>query len=306
MLITCSFSLFFLLELYADLESICLYSILPLYFNFIFLTFLISVFYLSLLFSAIFYLLCFLFCLYFCDGFVIFFFHFICELIFSLFLLSYDFFLKLLNISLHSFLIKGIAWLSYLNFCWKTGPSLSATVEKQSIYLICFFLKIFWIVSSCFLFFSLVVYFCNSGETFFFHYSLLIFKADELLQDQFFLGVLCMERFVAIFQFSWNYYLEDPEFCIWVCLVFNFHKSMRIATMEVFHNGKSLLSLSVRKTFTNIANFYDSLFVDILLILKSKPGPEEFLPPAHASYFHCCTQGIWILHLREWPLFFFF
>lgn len=53
----------------------------------------------------------------------------------------------------------------------------------------------------------------------------------------------------------------------------------------------------------NIADLHDSLFVALLLIFRSKPGPEEFLSLANASYFHCCTQGIWILHLRECPLF---
>lgn len=117
------FFIFFLLELYVNLETIS--SIL--FHLFISILFFLLFLYLSsiyLLFSTIFYLLCFLFCLYFCNGFVIFFFHFLHELIFSLFLSSYDFFLKLLNISLQSFLIKGIAWLCYLNFCWKSGLSL--------------------------------------------------------------------------------------------------------------------------------------------------------------------------------------
>lgn len=59
-----------------------------------------------------------------------------------------------------------------------------------------------------------------------------------------------------------------------------------------------------RLLLQNIANFYDSLFVVILLIFISKLGPEEFLPPVHASYFHCCTQGMQILHLSQWSLFF--
>lgn len=68
--------------------------------------------------------------------------------------------------------------------------------------------------------------------------------------------------------------------------------------MEVFHSAKFRLSLLPS---ANTVNVHNSWFIAIFFILRSKPGPGEFLSPVHESYSHCFQQSIWILHPRECP-----